>query len=414
MSETEPTKSNTERQAAPAHKMLLHPASLNSTALKAALFGTGGSGKTITAMLLAVGLSKEQHNSAPIAFVDPEGVEEFVAPICAAEGVPLVVLRGRTFLEMRDGLTEAEQIGCCAYVVDHYDGIFRELTEAQKERLNLIGRKLPYQHREELIRVWDAWVRQFRASPLACIFTGRLAWEWGDSENTEDGEVEKVKLGTKMRGDSDAGYEPNLLIEMERVDNFKRDKISKRKQGEISHVARILKDRRMVLNGRSFAWKDLNAYQAGDYQTVYKAIAPHFALAVGAGRGNPPLDQAGATRSSAELFQPVSGESAYAERQRRITVASEEFQATSRVLWPGETEKAKACRQAAIEAVFQTRSWSAVEGKTAEAVEAGAALLRACEAALPREADGVAPMTRAETIAWISAIQTEQREATVL
>ena len=396
--------------------MLLQPASLASTALKAAFFGPGGSGKTITAMLLAVGLSKEQHASAPIAFVDPEGVEEFVAPICAAESVPLVVLRGRTFVEMRDGLAEAEQIGCCAYVVDHYDGIFRELTEAQKVKLNLIGRKLPYAHREELIRVWDAWVRQFRQSPLACIFTGRLAWEWGDSE-TEDGEVEKIKLGTKMRGDSDAGYEPNLLIEMERLEKFRRDKVSKRqKQGEIEHIMRILKDRRMILNGRSFSFKDLNAYQAGDYQAVYKALAPH--LGTIAGPVCLPVDGQGIVsseaKSSAGLFAPVSGESAYAERQRRITVACEDFQATSRVLWPGETEKAKACRQAAIEAIFQTRSWSAVESKTVEAVESGAALLRACEAALPREADGVAPMTRAETIAWIAAIQTEQQEAAVL
>ena len=75
--------------------MLLQPASLSSTALKAAFFGPSGSGKTITAMLLAVGLSKEQHYSAPIAFVDPEGVEEFVAPICVhddcAEPVVLMV-----------------------------------------------------------------------------------------------------------------------------------------------------------------------------------------------------------------------------------------------------------------------------------------------------------------------------------
>ena len=389
--------------------MLLHPASRSSTALKAAFFGSGGSGKTITAMLLAVGLSKEQHNSAPIAFVDPEGVEEFVAPICAAESVPLVVLRGRTFVEMRDGLAEAEQIGCCAYVVDHYDGVFRELTEAQKVKLNLIGRKLPYAHREELIRVWDAWVRAFRSSPLACIFTGRLAWEWGDSE-TEDGEVEKIKLGTKMRGDSDAGYEPNLLIEMERLENFTRNKVSKKKQGEISHVMRILKDRRMILNGRSFSFKDLNAYQAGDYQAVYKALAPHL----GSGSLLPIERRDIPSASSESIFSPVSGESAYAERQRRITVACEDFQATSRVLWPGETEKAKACRQAAIEAIYQTRSWSAVESKTADAVEAGMALLRACEAALPREADGVAPMTRAEVLAWIAAIQTEQKELAVL
>ena len=395
---------------------LLMPASSTATPLKAGIFGPAGSGKTLTSMLLALGLSKELYRSAPVAFMDPEGVEEFIAPLYEAEQVPLVVLRGRTFVEMRDGLAEAESVGCCSYVVDHYDGIHRELTEAQKTRLSLIGRKLPYQHREELIRLWGEWIRQFRSSPLACIFTGRLAWEWGDSE-TEDGEVEKIKLGTKMRGDSDAGYEPNLLIEMERLEKFTRHKVSKKKQGEIEHVMRILKDRRMILNGRSFAFKDLNAYQEGDYQAVYKALAPHLLLQnhVLARDAERKADTTHpTTRTSAELFQPVSGESAYSERQRRITVACEEFQATSRVLWPGETDKAKACRQAAIEAIFQTRSWSAVESKTAEAVEAGAALLRACESALPREADGVAPMSRAEVLAWIAAVQTEQKEVTVL
>lgn len=387
--------------------MLLHPASLNSTALKAAFFGPGGSGKTLTAMLLAVGLSKEQHNSAPIAFVDPEGVEEFVAPVCAAEGVPLVVLRGRTFVEMRDGLTEAEQIGCCAYVVDHYDGIFRELTEAQKVRLNLIGRKLPYQHREELIRVWDGWVRQFRTSPLACIFTGRLAWEWGDSE-TDDGEVEKVKLGTKMRGDSDAGYEPNLLIEMERVEKFKRERVSKKKQGEIEHVARILKDRRMVLNGRSFSWKDLNAYQAGDYQAVYKALAPHFA---GPGERATPVLGDAPPRTSGDLFLPVSGESAYGERQRRITIALEEVKASLDLMWPGQTDNMKACRTAAIEALFGTRSMSAVEHLTPEAVEYGVRILKACEQELHTETFAT---RRAEVLAMVLAVKTEQQSAPVL
>ena len=386
--------------------MLLQPASLAPTALKAAFFGPGGSGKTITAMLLAVGLSKEQHNSAPIAFVDPEGVEEFVAPICAAESVPLVVLRGRTFVEMRDGLAEAESLGCCAYVVDHYDGIFRELTEAQKIRLNLIGRKLPYQHREELIRIWDEWVRAFRKSPLACIFTGRLAWEWGDSESDE-GEVEKVKLGTKMRGDSDAGYEPNLLIEMERLEKFTREKISKRKRGEIEHVARILKDRRMILNGRSFAWKDLNEYQAGDYKKVYEALRPHFAVPV---VGVPPAT-AVSSISSADLFVAPQGESAFAERARRITIATEEFKAGLDILWPGSTDLAKECRLAALEALFETRSFSAVQHLTPEKVEHGVQVLKACEAELKSEDF---PTRRAAVIGFVLAVKTEMQTAVVL
>ena len=402
--------------------MLLQPASLSSTALKAAFFGSGGSGKTITAMLLAVGLSKEQHASAPIAFVDPEGVEEFVAPICAAESVPLVVLRGRTFIEMRDGLAEAEQIGCCAYVVDHYDGVFRELTEAQKVKLNLIGRKLPYAHREELIRVWDAWVRAFRSSPLACIFTGRLAWEWGDSE-TEDGEVEKVKLGTKMRGDSDAGYEPNLLIEMERVEKFKREKVSKRKQGEIDHVARVLKDRRMILNGRSFSWKDLNEYQAGDYKRVFEALRQHFDVPVVA--ASPAT--AVSSRSSADLFVAPQGESAFAERARRITIAIEELKAGLEILWPGGTDNAKSCRVAALEALFSTRSMSAVEHKTPDAVEAGVQVLKTMEEEIARGRtwrdvntgdEGTievhAPTTRADVIAHVLSVKTERQSAVVL
>lgn len=353
--------------------MLLQPALLDSSPLRAALFGPGGSGKTITAMLLALGVSIERHNRAPLAFVDPEGVEEFIAPLCAAESVPLVILRGRTFVEMCDGLTEAEQIGCCAYVVDHYDGIFRELTEAQKTKLNLVGRKLPYQHREELIRVWDAWVRQFRASSLHCIFTGRLAWEWGDSES-EDGETEKVKIGTKMRGDSDAGYEPNLLIEMERLEKFRRDKVSKRKQGEIAHVARVIKDRRMILNGRSFEWKDLNAYTQGDYKPVYNALAAHL-VARGA---RADLSSAGGSvaRSSAELFVAPSGESAFSERARRVSIAVEELQGALNAVWPGSTNDEKKFKAIVLETLFQSRSWTKIETLTPEILEDAVTVMR--------------------------------------
>ena len=391
--------------------MLLQPVSELNSAVKAALFGPGGCGKTLTSILMAVGLSKEQHSSAPIAFVDPEGVSEFIRGICEIDQVPLLVLPSRSFVEMRDALGEAESVGACAFVVDHYDGIFRELTEAQKKVLNMEGRNLPYQHRAEIQRIWDAWVRTFRASPLHCIFNGRLAWEWADTE-TEDGDSTFIKLGTKMRGDSDAGYEPNLLIELEAIqDKATRHKRTRAKTGGMTHFAYVLKDRKMLLNGLTFKWKDLNGYEAGDYKAVYQSFAPHFAHSE---NSNQAARISSTIRSSSELFAPVSGESAFAERARRIGIALEDFQATLQVLWPGTTQQAKACQQAAIETIFHTRSWSAVEGKTAEAVEEGAITLRACEAALPREADGVAPLTRAEVIGWIMAIQTEQRESAVL
>ncbi len=360
---------------------LLQPSAfLENSAAKVGIFAPPGAGKTLTSILLAIGISKELCNGAAIAFVDPEGAAEFIKPVCDIEQVPLFVVPSRTFVDMRDALTEAEAGGCCAFVVDHYDGIFRELTEAQKTALNLIGRKLPYQHREELVRIWDAWVRQFRASPVHCVFNGRLAWEWGDDED-ESGDPVKVKLGTKMRGESDAGYEPNLLIELEAIqDKEKRDRKTRSKQGHITHFARVLKDRRMVLNGRSFSWKDLNGYKADDYKRVWKDFAAHFAMAPGITKGAGQV-ASGSGRSSNGLFVPVSGESSFAERSRRVTIAIEELQAALNAIWPGQGGEEKKMRAIVLETIFKSRSWTAIEGMTAEAVEAGWAIMRHFESA---------------------------------
>jgi hypothetical protein len=357
--------------------MILRPALTQSSAAKIGLFGPPSSGKSLTSLLIAIGISKELYGGAGIAFVDSEDIEQFIKPICDIEGVPLVIAKSRSFVDMREAFQEAEQAQLCAFVVDHYDGIFRELTEAQKTRLNLHGRKLPYQHREELVKMWDAWVRQFRASALHCVFNGRLAWEWGDDED-ESGEAVKVKLGAKMRGESDAGYEPDLLIELEAIqDQTKRHKKTRSRSGTITHWLHVLKDRRLILNGLSFSWKDLNGYHAGDYQGVWRAVEPHFR-----GRTTSDLSPRGESvqRSSAMLFQPVTGESAFSERQRRVTIAIEEIQGALNTLWPGQTADDKRLRYTVMETLFRTRSWTAINAFSAEVVEHGWKILQHFEA----------------------------------
>lgn len=340
------------------------------------IFAPAGAGKSITSVMIAVGISTELCNRSPIAFVDPEGVAEFVKPICDAEGVPLFVVQARSFLEMRESLTEAEDAGCSVFVVDHYDGLHRELTEAQKTALNLQGRKLPYHHREELIRIWEAWVAQFKSSPCHTIFNGRLAWNWGEAES-EDGEIEKVKLGTKMRGEADAGYEPNLLIELEAIqDKEKRDRKTRSKQGSIVHWMRILKDRRMVLNGRSFASKDLNAYTQGDYQIVWRPLAPHFR-----GTGVGVVRPQGAPRSSGSLFSAPPGESQFARDAQRRQIAIEEIQAALNTIWPGSTQEEKRLKHVVMQTVFKSRSWEAIGSMTPEALETAWLVMRHFEAA---------------------------------
>lgn len=384
--------------------LLIPSNGLPSSAGKVALFGGGGAGKSITSTLLAVGASIELHNRAAIVFVDPEGVAEFVKPICDAEGVPLFIVPSRTFVEMRDALREAEDAGCCAFVVDHYDGIFAELAQSQKEKLNLQGRQLPFQHREELVRIWSQWVEQFRASRLHTIFNGRLGWVWGDDEDTA-GDAVKVKLGTKMRGESDAGYEPNLLIELEAIqDKEKREKKSRSKQGSIRHHAYVLKDRKMLLNGLHFEWKDLNRYVQGDYKKVWKDFAPHFAAS---GSGAAAASETRTHRSSAELFAPFSGESAFSERTRRVTIAVEEINAALSAIWPGQTAQEKRLRDIVRQTLFDTRSQAKIDTLSAETIEYGWKIMSHFEA----DCADINVQSEAEVIALIASCKQLERES---
>jgi hypothetical protein len=385
--------------------MLLHPASSTPSAAKIGVFGPQGSGKSLTSALIAIGLSKTYHQHAPVAILDPEDASDFLARVFESEGVPLVQAKARSFVEMREALAEAESVGCCAYLVDNYTAVHGELVEAVKAKANLQGRQLPYPLREELYRLWAEWVREMRQSPLHIILGGRLGWVWGDDED-ENGDTTKVRLGSKMRGESDAGYEPNLLLEMESIDASTRDKKSRSKRGSNQHWVHVLKDRMMILNGLHFSFRDLNDYQAGDYEGVFKALRPHFdKLTINR------TPRVFSTRTSADLFQPPQGESSFAERSRRITVAMEELKASLEVLWPGGTDHAKACRMAAVEALFGTRSLSAVESKAPDVVESALLTLKAVESHLH---DEDFPTNRAAVIGFVLAIQTERRAEMVL
>src|SRR5689334_16945964 len=99
--------------------LLIRASDLPAAAPKIGLFGGGGAGKTLTSILLGIGIQKLQGKGAPLALVDPEAISDFVRRVCDIEGVPLLVLPSRSFVDMRAGLTEAEAAGCCAFVVDH-------------------------------------------------------------------------------------------------------------------------------------------------------------------------------------------------------------------------------------------------------------------------------------------------------
>lgn len=366
---------------------LLKKAVVEQSAAKIAGFGPGGSGKSLTLTLIAIALSKTYHNGAPIALFDTERASDWLLDVYAAEGVELFRVKSRSFLDMRAAHREAVEGGCCVFQADSYSAPWAELQESLKKRLNV--KRLEFHHMQELQEMWGGWVDEFLNSPIHCLFAGRLAYEWENEVDVETGRMGFHKAGTKIRSEKDAGYEPHLLFEMEAVrvmeeiretrvgTRKKKTKVDKKAGGHFLHRLHVLKDRARILNGRMFEFKDINDYQAGDWKHVFEALQPHFEkINIGSG-----IHTATAARTSAALFDH-RGDSEYAKRIQRLKVTLEELEGTLVALWPSTTKEEKEAKRVVIEALFQTRSWSAVEAKSLEDLDEGYAVLRLFEKAV--------------------------------
>lgn len=345
---------------------LLKKATVEQAAAKVGLFGGQGSGKTTTSALIALGLSKTYHKGAPVAFMDTENGSDYLVPIFEAEGVELRNFKSRAFKDMRAGLREAEEGGCCTYLVDSYTHPWLELTDSFKKKSK--RNRLEFVHMDALKTMWRGWTDQMLNSGLHIIVSGRLGYVWDREEDDKDGtKGDLIKLGTKMKSESEAGYEPSLLIELEGIQTDEaRNKKSRAKQGTIVHHAYVLKDRWRTLNGRTFTWKDINDYKVGDWKKVFDVFRPHFdKLAIGTEQR-----AVDATRTSEAMFDG-NGDSAYQQRARRVQIVLEEIEGTLVALWPGQDAKSKELKRLAVETLFGTRSWTAVSAKSLEALDAG-------------------------------------------
>ena len=349
---------------------IFKPVTIEQVGAKVGIFARQGAGKTTTGALIAIGLSKTYHKGAPVWMLDTENGSDYLEPVFKAEGVELIVGKSRAFVDMRQGLREATSSKACVYFVDSYTHPWGELTTSFKAKSK--RKKLEFHHMDELKGIWREWTDQMLASDLHVLMAGRLGFEWGEEENEDTGRRDLIKLGTKMKGETEAGYEPSLLIEMEALqDADTRLKKTRTKRGSIVHHAYVLKDRWRVLNGRTFQFKDINDYKVGQWKTVFDAFRPHFdRLAIGGTQRA--LD---GNRSSETLFT-ASGETEFAARAKRTQIALEEIKELGTSIWPGQDAASKKAKATLLEILFATLSWTAVEQKPVAELEDAVAVLR--------------------------------------
>lgn len=230
---------------------LLKPASGGSY-LKAGILGFAKSGKTHTALDIAMGTREFFRLDGPIAMYDTEtGSEYWKARVKERTGHDLLVAKSRALVDLVETVKECIAGGVSVLVVDSITHIWREVCDAYLKELQAAAAKKKWREPDRLefqdwarIKLrWAAWPDLYLTSPLHIIVCGRAGYEY-DMQTDERGKKELVKTGIKMKVEGEFGFEPSLLIEMER-DWTKTD------PPEMIARATVIGDRFDLLNGKT-------------------------------------------------------------------------------------------------------------------------------------------------------------------
>lgn len=375
---------------------LLQKAVNQQAFLKAGIFGEAGSGKTTTASYLAMAISNAHGNKKPVAFFETEAGSDFLIPKFEAEGIELLRIKSHSLADLLTAANEAES-SCSCLIVDSISHVWEELCRAKLDAINKFRAKknlykldkLEFQHWADVKRAWAVWTAKYLNSKLHIIVCGRAGGVWQFDTNDETGKKELQKVGSKMKAEGEFGYEPSLLIEMERV-----------AKGGIAgsgwkHCAYVLKDRTDTINGLKFEFeKPRNTYKIGDWKATFKAFKPAIdSLNIGGEQMT--IDT---QRTSETLFPGQDGESGGQMRAKQVDIALEEIEETIKLLWPGSDATSKQTKILVLETLFSTRSWTAVQSKSLEDLQYSVRVLKHFELvakdAPPENIDGVVELLK--------------------
>ena len=362
--------------------MSFKPATKEVGYVKGSMFGPKGTGKTTLMAMLLIHLSKTFHNSAPVAWLASEKGVDFVLDIFKAEGVPLLLNRSRSFLDLRAASRDALKEGACAVGVDSVSHFWQDLfTEGMKQRgprLQRIGRI-----KEE----WAPFAQDFQDSAIHFLVTGRMGFVWDEVEMPDEkGEMVKElsKGGTKIKAEGDFGHEPDLEIETAQIDDpdlVRFDKVGGRARrnfkSQMIHVATVKKCRVWSLNGKAFTWKDQQSYKPEYYKKVAEPFQPYFE-SIGIGGTHA---VARTERSTSILFENGSEQSSH-EYQIKRDIALEKWQATMEIIAGGQTKENIRKRAIIGEAITHTRSRTEFERQSIDSLLQAVSVLRALETRL--------------------------------
>lgn len=320
-------------------KSLFAPAEVTSAFLKMGLLGFQGSGKTKTATRAAIGLIQHMQTrgvayaNKPALFIDTETGSDWVIPDFKAAGIALQTAKTRAFSDLLNAVEEAEANGS-VLVIDSITHFWKEITESYMRKKNRT--RLQFEDWGYLKTEWGKFTDRFVNSSAHIVLCGRAGFEYDYSTDEESGKKNLEKTGVKMKAEGEMGYEPSLLVLMERHQEMDGSKIKR-----VYRSATVLKDRSTLLDGKEFE------------DPGFEAWLPHVELLNLGGRQlgvDTSRNSDAMIKTDKRDWQPV---------QRRIAV--DEIQTLLVLHVPGQSAADKKRKVELIRKHFGNASWTEIE-----------------------------------------------------
>lgn len=309
--------------------------------LKAGFLGFAGSGKTHTAIELALGTRRLFDLTGPLAMFDTESGSDYWRDRVRKEtGQDLLVAKTRSLADLMETTREAAAAGTSVLIVDSITHVWREVTD-QYRRQKVQRKKtdrLEFQDWARIKESWAQWPDWFLNSPMHVIVCGRAGYEY-EIEKDDEGRKELIKSGIKMKVEGEFGFEPSLLVEMQR--DFVTDKKGQLTENRtVINRAIVLKDRYGLIDGM----------MADD--PTFEFFKPHVS------RLHPsqhaPVDTSGKT----EFNLDGDGRTEWDRERAHREIASEKIKAAIQMAqMDGQSADDKKRRAEAMQTFWGTTSW---------------------------------------------------------
>jgi hypothetical protein len=316
---------------------------------KVGIYGEAGSGKTRTAVEIAIGLYKAAGCTKPVAFFDTEPAASYMIPFFQKAGIEFLVYdESRALKDLMTFVDEAEK-ECSIIIVDSITHIWRDAQDSYLKRINEMRAEkrqkpiyaLEFHHWKPIKAAWAAFTDRFLSSHVHFIVCGRAGSVYEYQKNEESGKMELITTGTKMATEKQLGYEPSLLIEMVKV----------RDGGKIINRALVEKDRTDTLNGHEI-----------DYPN-YASFKSHFDFLNIGGTHFDSMSQ----RDSGEMFTLGAEDDGFGFEKKAREIVCEEIKSLFITHGlDGTSTDAKTKRNQLLIEVFGTGSWTKIEDMRSE------------------------------------------------